>query len=184
MRTSGVAFATAVALAASILVVSGGAAQTTPTEQDIIDALQKPDESGEPTRVRSLSGDRGVTVSGGEEAVPSIDLKVTFAFDSARLDNESLLTLDALGRALSSEALKGQAIEIIGHTDAKGTLEYNDALSQRRAAAVVTYIVRNFTLDPALISSKGMGERQLLDRNNPEAGINRRVEIRNVTPSS
>ena len=64
-------------------------------------------------------------------------------------------TPEMLGRALSSEALKGQAIEIVGHTDAKGTLEYNDALSQRRAAAVVTYIVRNFTLDPALISSKG-----------------------------
>ena len=182
MRTSGIAFAAAAAVAASILVATGGGAQTTPTEQDIIDALQKPGGgSGEFTKVRSLSGDRGVTVTGGEKAVPSIDLKVNFAFDSARLDNESLLTLDVLGRALSSDELKGQAIEIVGHTDAKGTLEYNDALSQRRAAAVVTYIVRNFTLDPALISSKGMGEHQLLDQDNPEAGINRRVEIRNVT---
>ena len=183
MRTSGIAFTAAAALAASILIAAGAAAQTTPTEQDIIDALQKPDHTGEFTKVRSLSGDRGVTVSGGESAVPSIDLKVNFAFDSARLDNESLLTLDVLGRALSSEALRSQAIEVVGHTDAKGTLEYNDALSQRRAAAVVTYIVRNFTLDPALISSKGMGERQLLDGDNPEDGINRRVEIRNVTPT-
>ena len=135
MRTSGIAFTTA-ALAASILIASGGGAQTTPTEQDIIDALQKPGDTGEFTKVRSLSSDRGVTVTGGQKAVPSIDLKVNFAFDSARLDNESLLTLDVLGRALSSEALKGQAIEIVGHTDAKGTLEYNDALSQRRAAAV------------------------------------------------
>ena len=94
-----------------------------------------------------------------------------------------MLTLDVLGRALSSDKLKGQAIEIVGHTDAKGTLEYNDALSQRRAAAVVTYIVRNFTLDPALMSSKGMGERLLLDESNPEAATNRRVEIRNVTGS-
>ena len=183
MKSSGIALVLAVAIAAPTILATGAAAQTTPTEQDIIDALQKPsDESGEFTNVRSLSGDRGVTVSGGEKAVPSIDLKVNFAFDSAQLDNESLLTLDVLGRALSSEELKDQAIEIVGHTDAKGTLEYNDALSQRRAAAVVTYIVRNFTLDPALISSKGMGERQLLDEDNPEAAINRRVEIRNVTP--
>ena len=182
MRTSSIAFATAAALATSILIAVGAAAQTTPTEQDIIDALQKhSDESGEFTKVRSLSGDRGVTVTGGETAVPSIDLKVNFAFDSARLDNESLLTLDVLGRALSSEELKGQAIVIVGHTDARGTIEYNDALSQRRAAAVVSYIVGNFTLDPALISSKGMGERQLLDEDNPEAATNRRVEIRNVT---
>ena len=182
MGISGIAFTTVAAVAASTLIASGAAAQTTPTERDIIDALQKRgDESGEIARVRSLSGDRGVTVSGGATTVPSIDLKVNFAFDSARLSNESLLTLDVLARALSGEALRGQAIEIVGHTDAKGTLEYNDALSQRRAAAVMTYTVRNFTLDPALISSKGMGERQLLDKDNPEAAINRRVEIRNVT---
>ena len=84
-------------------------------------------------------------------------------------------------RRLSNEKLKGHAIEIVGHTDAKGTVEYNDALSQRRAAAVVSYIVRKFTVDDALISSKGMGERELLDKGNPEAGVNRRVEIRNVT---
>ena len=167
MRRFGIALAAAGTLAASIVVATGAAAQTTPTEQDIIDALQKRgDESGEFTKVRSLSGDRGVTVTGGEKTVSSIDLKVNFAFDSAQLDNESLLTLDVLGRALSSEELKGQAIEIVGHTDAKGTIEYNDALSQRRAATVVTYIVQNFTLDPALISSKGMGERQLLDEDN------------------
>ena len=78
-------------------------------------------------RTRSMSGDRGVEVSGGAETAPSINLKVNFEFDSARLDNESMLTLDVLGRALSSDALKGQAIEIVGHTDAKGTVEYNDA---------------------------------------------------------
>ena len=184
MRKFGIDFATAAAVAASTLVVTVAAGQTTPTEQDIIDALQKRgNEASEFTKVRSLSGDRGVTVTGGETTVPSIDLKVNFAFDSARLDNESLLTLEVLGRALSGDELKDQAIEIVGHTDAKGTLEYNDALSQRRAAAVVAYIVRNFTLDPALISSNGMGERQLLDEDNPEAAINRRVEIRNVTPS-
>ena len=184
MRIPSIAVATAAAVAASMVLTTVTAAQSTPTEQDIIDALQKRGgESVEVIRVRSLSGHRGVTVSGGETTVPSIDLKVNFAFDSARLNNESLLTLDVLGRALASEALKGQAIEVVGHTDAKGTLGYNDALSQRRAAAVVAYIVRNFTLDPALISSKGMGERQLLDKDNPEAGINRRVEIRNVTPT-
>lgn len=183
MRTFGIALATAAVVTTSFVIATGAAAQTTLTEQDIIDALQKPGGTGEFTKVRSLSGDRGVTVTGGEKAVPSIDLKVNFAFDSARLNNESLITLDVLGRALSSETLKGQAIEIVGHTDAKGTLEYNDALSQRRAATVVRYIVGNFALDPALISSKGMGERQLLDRDNSEAAINRRVEIRNVTPT-
>ena len=172
-----------VAAAAAFVVFAGGAhAQSTPTEQDIIDALL-PGTGGTSgaVRTRSMSGDRGVDVSGGAETVPSINLKVNFEFDSARLDNESMLTLDVLGRALSSDELEGQSIEIIGHTDARGTVEYNDALSQRRAAAVVGYIVGKFAVDGSRIASKGMGERHLLDEAHPEAAVNRRVEIRNVT---
>ena len=182
MQISDRPFALAAAVAASAILAVGAQAQSTPTEQEIIEALLPSSASGQgPSRTRSMSGERGVRVSGGSEPLPSINLKVNFEFDSARLDNESLLTLDVLGRALSSEKLKDQGIEVVGHTDAKGTVEYNDALSQRRAAAVVGYIARNFTVDGSLISSKGMGERQLLDNDNPEAAVNRRVEIRNVT---
>ena len=174
--------ALAAALAASTVLMFGAKAQSIPTEQEIIEALlPRPASTGGFSKTRSLSGGRGVQISLGTEVAPSINLKVNFEFDSARLDNESILTLDVLGRALSSEKLKGHAIEIVGHTDAKGTLEYNDALSQRRAAAVVGYIVRNFTVDRSLISSRGMGERDLLDNDNPKAAVNRRVEIRNVT---
>ena len=177
---------TVVALAAAVgawmAFVTGVHAQSIPTEEEIIRALSpRAGNAGKFSPTRSLSGARGVKVTGGGTAVPSIDLRVGFAFDSARLDNESLLTLKVLGRALSSEALRGQTIEIVGHTDAKGTDEYNEALSQRRAAAVVSYIVQNFDVNRSLISSKGMGERQLLDKGNPEAPVNRRVEIRNVT---
>ena len=167
------------AAAAWMALASGALGQSTPTEEEIIRALTP--RPGGFANTRSLSGARGIKVTGGEKSVPSINLKVNFAFNSARLDNESLLTLNVLGRALSSKDLHGQAIEIVGHTDAKGTHEYNEALSQRRAAAVVSYVVRNFKVDGSLISSKGMGERQLLDQEKPEAAVNRRVEIRNVT---
>ena len=173
MKTMRAASVLAVALLAAMTFASSSEAQSSPSEQDIIDALLGfPGHEG--------SG-RGVTVEGGEDAVPAINLKVNFEFNSARLDNESILTLNTLGRALSNDALRGQVIEIIGHPDASGPLEYNDELSERRAGAVVDYLVRNFGVDPVLISSRGMGERQLLDNDNPESGANRRVEIRNVT---
>lgn len=171
------------AATAAVAVLAGFAgsatAQSAPTEQEIIDALLPVPggaEPGVPTR-----GMRGVRVEVAPEGPPSISLQVHFAYDSAELDNESLLTLNTLGRALASEQLRGQSIEVVGHTDAKGSAEYNDALSQRRAAAVVGYIVRRFALDGSRISSKGMGERQLRDPGRPEAAVNRRVEIRNVT---
>lgn len=161
--------------------VTGALGQSMPTEEEIIRALTP--RPGGVARTRSLSGARGIKVAVGEKSVPSINLKVNFAFNSARLDNESLLTLNVLGRALSSKELSGQTIEIVGHTDAKGTHEYNEALSQRRAGAVMSYIVENFEVDGSRISSKGMGERQLLDEGKPEAAVNRRVEIRNITPA-
>ncbi len=183
MKTSRVALVLAAAVCAAL--AASAQAQSGPSEREIIEALTQPPVKNQGLgRTRSLSGGRGVSVAGGEaKPVPSISLKVTFAFDSARLDNESVLTLDVLGRALSAEALQGQAMEIVGHTDAKGTLAYNDALSERRAAAVVSYITRKFALDRSLITSKGMGERQPLDRASPEAAVNRRVEIRNITPT-
>ena len=178
-RTSVTAVGVAALAAVWAGVVGVASAQSTPSEQEIIDALLHPPPGADapvPTR-----GMRGVQVSGGDAAVPSINLQVHFAYDSADLDNESLLTLHALGRALASEQLRGQSIEVVGHTDAQGSGEYNDALSQRRAAAVVGYIVRNFALDGSRIASRGMGERQLFDPAQPEAAVNRRVEIRNVT---
>ena len=179
MRRSCTTFALAAAAAASMGFASGALGQSMPTEEEIIRALAP--QPGGFAKTRSLSGARGIRVTGDEKSVASINLKVNFAFNSARRDNESLLTLNVLGRALSSKELSGQTIEIVGHTDAKGTHEFNEALSQRRAAAVVSYIVNNFAVDGSLISSKGMGERQLLDEDKPEAAVNRRVEIRNVT---
>ena len=174
-------FALAAAAAAWMAMATGAQAQSIPTEEEIIRALSRNPGNAGRSRTRSLSGARGVKVTGGEKSVPSVDLKVSFAFDSTNLDTESLLTLNVLGRALSSDVLRGQNIEIVGHTDANGTHKYNEALSQRRAAAVVSYIVQNFDVDRSLISSKGMGERQLLDKGSPEAEVNRRVEIRNIT---
>lgn len=157
-------------------------AQNNPTKQDIIKALlNRPEKADEITGSRSFLKKRGVTVTGGDEQPPSINLKVNFEFDSDRLETDARLTLNTLGRALADAKLKGKLIEIVGHTDAKGGLEYNDDLSNRRAAAVVNYVVSNFGVDPSLISSRGMGKRQLLDESDPLGEINRRVEIRNVT---
>ena len=179
MQGTQVILAVTAAVAALAGLAGGAVAQSAPTEQEIIDALvPAPAGAGPGVPTRAL---RGVRVSDAPEGPPSISLQVHFAYDSAELDNESLLTLNALGRALASEQLRGQSIEVVGHTDAQGSAEYNDALSQRRAAAVVGYIVRRFALDGSRISSRGMGERQLHDPGRPEAAVNRRVEIRNVT---
>ena len=89
----------------------------------------------------------------------------------------------AWARAVSIEALRDHAIELFGHTDARGTAEYHAVPSQRRAPPVMSQFVRRFALDSGRIWSRGTGEPRLLDPRNPKAPANRLVEIRNVTRS-
>ena len=149
------------------------------TALDIVNALD-PATAKKPA---SRSWNRGVTVQqpAQAEGPPSIDLYVNFEFDSADLTADSQITLDVLGKALTDPRLAGFAFMIAGHTDAKGTDDYNQSLSERRAATVRTYLVRHYGLDPAKVQEKGYGESQLLDPARPEDGINRRVQIVNLS---
>jgi len=70
-------------------------------------------------------------------------------------------------------------ISIEGHTDNTGEAKYNQALSERRAAAVLDYLVKNGITDRSRITTVGRGESQPVAGNATRAGRfqNRRVEI-------
>ncbi len=160
------------ALLGFLLVPTSGQAQDL-SATDIIDALR----TDLPGR-----GKRGMGVFGGDPTPPSINLRVQFDYNQATLTNEAQLTLDALGRALSSDVLQGQLFEIIGHTDASGSVEYNQTLSENRARAVVDWLVAEFSISPETLRASGQGESALMNVDDPENGENRRVEIRSVLP--
>ena len=69
-------------------------------------------------------------------------------------------------------------IQIIGHTDSKGSDEYNQGLSQRRSSAVATYLSGQ-GITSSRLSTKGMGETDPVASNETEDGRaqNRRVEF-------
>ncbi len=133
----------------------------------------------------SRSMPRGVTSSGGAvgEAPLSVNLYVNFAFDSADLTSDARITLDRLGSALRDPRLAYFAFVIAGHTDAKGSADYNLKLSERRAEAVRRYLVSRHGIAPARLSAIGHGKSLLLDPARPEDGVNRRVQVINVTAS-
>jgi len=120
-----------------------------------------------------------------------IDLTIFFEFDSALLKSESKTQVDALcGAIQANEAAMENAdaattsahgvYQIIGHTDASGTVTYNLSLSQARADEVVRYMVRECGIDGATLQAVGMGEGRLKDPSHPRADANRRVEIQVV----
>jgi outer membrane protein OmpA-like peptidoglycan-associated protein len=106
-------------------------------------------------------------------------MEVNFAFDSAELLPDATVTLDKLGQVLARPNLKGNNIVISGHTDHKGSAEYNQKLSERRANSVADFLASKFSLDRSNLTSVGYGYEKLKDPSNPLAARNRRVEIVN-----
>lgn len=114
--------------------------------------------------------------------VNGVNLNIEFDFDKATIQKKSYDLLDALGEALNSDDLKGKSIIIGGHTDAKGTDQYNLSLSKQRAQSVKTYLVNKWGIDPELIEAVGYGKSRPLNdgMTTEEQQKNRRVEIRLV----
>ncbi|MEM8739873.1 MAG: OmpA family protein [Pseudomonadota bacterium] len=104
----------------------------------------------------------------------SINLVVFFEFNSAILKPEARDELNKLCQAL---ALDTGSYEIIGHTDAAGSDEYNLILSRARAEAVVEHLVSRCDIAEDRLRAHGMGEKRLRNSTLPRDSVNRRVEI-------
>lgn len=107
---------------------------------------------------------------------------VNFDFDKSTLTVNARSLLDGVAGALTRRP--DIKVEIGGHTDAKGSDEYNAALSDRRAKSVRTYLVEQ-GISGARMSSKGYGESMPVATNDSDEGreLNRRVELK-ITESS
>lgn len=68
-------------------------------------------------------------------------------------------------------------ISVVGHTDSQGSEDYNQGLSERRAATVATILTGQYPDVP--VSSAGLGESSPVDDNATAEGraANRRVEV-------
>jgi outer membrane protein OmpA-like peptidoglycan-associated protein len=108
---------------------------------------------------------------------PSIDLEINFDFDSDQLGPDALPAAVVLGLALSVPAFTGSVFLIAGHTDAEGSIEYNQDLSESRALAVRRFLVETFGLPADHLLAAGYGKELLKNPDFPFAAENRRVEI-------
>jgi outer membrane protein OmpA-like peptidoglycan-associated protein len=102
------------------------------------------------------------------------DLLVNFEFDSDKLTEAAKENLDQFAKAVRDPRLKSQSFEIDGHTDAKGTEQYNLGLSERRASSVVAYLAAQ-GIDASQLKAKGLGKSKPRVAD-PFSAENRRVE--------
>jgi outer membrane protein OmpA-like peptidoglycan-associated protein len=132
------------------------------------------------TKTRGLTPDERQRVSEIAKGKPNIDLEVYFDYDSSAITPRAEADLMTLGRALSNSELKGNVFLVGGHTDAKGADDYNQKLSERRAASVKRFLKQKFDIPDDTLVAVGYGEEQLKNTVDPFASENRRVQIVNL----
>jgi outer membrane protein OmpA-like peptidoglycan-associated protein len=108
---------------------------------------------------------------------------ITFEFGSAQLKPEAIEQLRNLGIALNRELKDETKLLIEGHTDRKGTRDYNDELSKRRADTVKDYLVKEMGVSPDRLETVGRGFSNPANPRNPYAAENRRVVVVNFGAS-
>jgi len=113
----------------------------------------------------------------------SFELKnIFYDFNKSNIRNEAANDLNELVRVMKK--YPSMVIELSSHTDARGTHQYNNELSQNRAESAIQYLIKRGVEDYRLVA-KGFGENRL--RNNCADGtkcseeehqFNRRTEIK------
>jgi len=108
---------------------------------------------------------------------------VLFDFDSSDIQPKARTSLARIARFIGNNA-KGK-VRILGYTDGKGSAEYNQGLSERRALSVKTWFVDKDELTRVDFATQGFGMRDPVAPNTKPDGSdnpagrakNRRVEI-------
>jgi OOP family OmpA-OmpF porin len=102
---------------------------------------------------------------------------VNFDFNKATLTPDAKMILDQVAEALT--ARPDIKVEVDGHTDGKGSVRYNQRLSEHRAATVKTYLIGK-GIDGGRMTTAGFGKSRPIADNATEEGraINRRVELK------
>ena len=118
-----------------------------------------------------------------DEVLADVFDNLNFEFGKAEIKKDSLPYLDKLADTLLKA--KNWTIEIQGHTDDKGSDDYNLKLSQNRADAVKKYLISK-GISADTITSKGFGESVPLVANDIDANRekNRRVEFKITKPNN
>jgi outer membrane protein OmpA-like peptidoglycan-associated protein len=147
----------------------GQAGAYAPAEEPSATTPQSQQAEGEPRT--QLYADLALLAACGMEA-PT----VYFEYDSANVRRAAEVGLSEIAECMQRPPMADLQLEVIGHTDERGTEEYNQSLGMRRANAVVDELV-TAGLDRTRVRAHSMGEQQATT---PASWDDRRVVIRLV----
>jgi outer membrane protein OmpA-like peptidoglycan-associated protein len=112
----------------------------------------------------------------GEGIAVTFDSGILFPYDSDDLTTVARANLRKLAASLADESRSN--VMIVGHTDSRGEVDYNQDLSERRGRSAVAYL-QSEGVRAGRLQSRGRGESEPIASNTNAAGRaeNRRVEV-------
>jgi outer membrane protein OmpA-like peptidoglycan-associated protein len=120
-------------------------------------------------------------INGLDDFDPIRTITVNFATGKATLGPKAKAEIDKAAAWVKTQNTKGWVVAVIGYADSTGNTERNRDLSERRANAVIYYLVTKYKLpQQRLVQPFGYGQLEPVAENTTAAGRakNRRVEIR------
>ena len=111
-----------------------------------------------------------------------VRVPAAFTFDAGSATTKPTTDATLLEIARTVKTRNRTYVDVLAHTDTTGTPQGNAALSERRAAAVATYLAAH-GVGRARIASRGLGETAPLynpETSETQKAANRRIEIRLV----
>jgi len=148
------------------------------TEAGTLAATAKTSADKANSDVGELRGELRSAVSNIDDYKKAAETTVTFKFNSADLSKEAKEALDGL--AANKANMKRFVVSVEGFTDRTGPADYNTALSQRRANAVVNYLVSKHDIPVYRIYTVGLGKDKPVDdgKTREARSKSRRVEVK------
>ena len=128
-------------------------------------------------KLRQKMEGTGVSVTRiGDNITINMPGNITFETASSNLNGDFFRVLDGVSEV--TKEFDKTVIEVAGHTDSRGSADYNQGLSERRAGAVASYLESQGVI-PLRIIAVGLGEDMpVADNSNSEGQLlNRRVEL-------
>ncbi len=119
----------------------------------------------------------GVSVTrNGDNIILNMPGNVTFATNSSNISADFYKVLDSVALVLNE--YEKTYVDVIGHTDNTGALQYNQTLSEARANSVARYLESQKVISQRIIT-RGAGPSSPIASNDTPEGraLNRRVEI-------
>jgi len=110
---------------------------------------------------------------------PALNLPVQFDFDRADLNGKGMRQIAELGEALTRPKMTQWRFLLVGHTDKRGSVAYNQILSEKRANTVKIELKGRFPSLIGKLETEGRGEFELLYDGDSEVDhmLNRRVKV-------